>query len=181
MYQRDGRSWQVGAATTVSWINALTTIGSGIDAGVPPVYPAYATLELPDEDQEALDDALVGLLANHTPGPWWLGYLRTGDALDDIAPELPPVTLYANWSYTLIRAGAEQAATWRSTQSTRGKLPDLIYPQDRSWLVTHLWDDQWRCLGGPTDLINTVLAAFPLAARPVTLRQDATPPGRHSI
>ena len=181
MYQRDGRSWPVGTAKTISWINALTTIGVGIDAGVPPVYLKYATLELPEEDQEAHDDLLVDLLADYTPGAWWLGYLRTGNDFDDIAAELPPVTLYANWSYTLIRAGAEQAATWRGAQWSRGKLPDLMYPQDRSWLVTHLWDDQWRCLGGPSDLIDSVLAVFPSEARPVTLGQDATPPGRQSI
>jgi hypothetical protein len=40
-----------------------------------------------------------------------------------------------------------------------------------------LWDDDWRCLGGPSPLIGAVLAEPTLGARSVTIDQDATPPG----
>jgi hypothetical protein len=40
-----------------------------------------------------------------------------------------------------------------------------------------LWDDDWRCLGGPAALIQAVLDDPALEARPVGLDEDATPPG----
>jgi hypothetical protein len=108
--------------------------------------------------------------------PWWLGYLETG-AHDLVFDHAPTVTLYAGWNYVLVEAGPAQAATWRADDPWRGRLPDLMYPADRSWLVSMLWDDDWRCLGGPASLLDAVLAEPILAARAVGVDQDATPPG----
>jgi uncharacterized cupin superfamily protein len=33
-----------------------------------------------------------------------------------------------------------------------------MFPADRSWLVSTLWDDDWMCIGGPAGLINGFLA-----------------------
>lgn len=53
-----------------------------------------------------------------------------------------------------------------------------MFPEDRSWMVSFLWDDDWACVGGSDDLIgdlesNPVLA---LNVRRVDTEQDATPP-----
>jgi hypothetical protein len=54
-----------------------------------------------------------------------------------------------------------------------------MFPEDRSWLVSSLWDDDWACIGGPAALIDDLLADPVLApnVRRVDTRQDATPPG----
>jgi hypothetical protein len=81
-------------------------------------------------------------------------------------------------------AGPDQAATWRPApggepnwKST--ELPEVMFPDDRSWLVSFLWDDDWACIGGSTALINDVLSDPVLApnAHRVDTQQDATPPG----
>jgi hypothetical protein len=58
--------------------------------------------------------------------------------------------------YVLIEAGPEQAARFRerATDLEKGVLPNLIFPADRSWLISALWDDDWTCIGGPTQLID---------------------------
>jgi hypothetical protein len=71
-------------------------------------------------------------------------------------------------------SGACGQPNWKSTE-----LPEVIFPEDRSWLVSFLWDDGWACIGGPQALINDVLDDPVLApnARRVDTEQDATPPG----
>jgi hypothetical protein len=93
------------------------------------------------------------------------------------------VTLYPGWHYVLAEAGPEQAAIWRQQDFGafwKGVLPDLMFPADRSWLFSTLWDDDWNCLGGPVALVGSVLRHHDLRARPVALGDDATPPGHQS-
>ncbi|MBV9336202.1 MAG: hypothetical protein JO243_09950 [Solirubrobacterales bacterium] len=87
--------------------------------------------------------------------------------------------------YVLIAAGPEQAATWRpapggqsSWKST--ELPDLMFPEDHTWLVSTLWDDDWSCIGGSESLIADLMQDRVLGpqARRVCLGGDATPPGK---
>ena len=92
-------------------------------------------------------------------------------------------TLYAGWDYVLVEAGPKQAATWRTghPRSPHGNLPDLIFPADRSWLVSALWDDTSTCVGGPRHLIDALAADILVQSRSVQLDEDATPPGHHYI
>jgi len=83
--------------------------------------------------------------------------------------------MYWEWPYVLVQAGPDQALTWR------GILPDLIFPLDRSWLFSMLWDDEWTCVGGPTTLIDSLASDLLINASPVRLREDPTSPGHVSI
>ena len=88
------------------------------------------------------------------------------------------------WRYVLVEAGPEQAASWRRRDLGsfwKGVLPNLIFPADRSWLVSTLWDDDWTCIGGPAGLVAGFLSHPDLQARPVDLGQDATPPGHQAL
>ena len=69
---------------------------------------------------------------------------------------------------------ARRRAHWKGTE-----LPEVMFPDDRSWLVSFLWDDDWACIGGPEDLISDLISDSVLApnARRVDTQQDATPPG----
>jgi hypothetical protein len=192
---RDGVAWQIGTDAEVDWIRRRTVNGLSITSAIPPVFEDYATVTLPDVDHEsrsrliaAHDRAVLALLERHaSPQPWWLGYLETGagNIVFDDAPRVRPYTV--DWRYVLVEAHSEQAATWRATGDQaiwKGTaLPDVIFPQDRSWLLSTLWDDDWSCVGGPQALIAELLVDHLLApgARRVTIDQDATPPGHVAI
>jgi hypothetical protein len=110
--------------------------------------------------------------------PWWLGYLDTG-AHDVVFPAAPRVELYWGWPYVLVQAGPAQALTWRTghLRDGAGALPDLIFPQDRSWLATALWDDGWTTFGGPAALVQALLRDRLVGARRVQPGDDVLPPG----
>ena len=132
---RDGSSGRIGTEAEVAWIDNGTGPSRTINSAIPPVFDAYATVALPDSDEERKrrDLAVWALLSEQSAGqPWWLGYLDTG--VDDVVfPGAPMVTLYSGWRYVLVEAGPEQAASWRSDDpGSYGLLPNLIFPADRS-------------------------------------------------
>lgn len=189
---KDGVAWRIGTEREVAWIREGTSPGLSITSAIPPEFAGYATLAHPGdadvarnlEEEDAQDRALLSVLQTHTPSqPWWLGYLETG-ASDIVFWDAPRVILYSGWSYVLVRAGPEQAASWRPAHGKRNwkssELPELMFPVDRSWLVSTLWDDDWTCIGDPAKVIADVLADRLLGprARRVTIDGDATPPGR---
>ena len=141
------------------------------------------TPEAPDQRLVA-DHALVHLLERFTASPsWWLGYLETG-ASDLVFPQAPRLRLYSDWSYVVVQAGPSEALTWRDPEGAlpwHTVLPELIWPLDRAWFTSELWDDDWRCVGGPAALIDDVLADDRLSARRVLPGEDATPPGHQAI
>jgi hypothetical protein len=182
---RDGSTWRIGTDADVAWITSGTSTGLTITSAIPPVFAAYATVVLTEggEGQEAHDQAVLGLLGQRSADQsWWLGYLDTG-ADDPVFPDAPMVDLYSGWRYVLVEACPQQAATWRKHNLSfwKGALPDLMFPADRSWLVSTLWDDDWTCIGGPAELVESFVRHPRLQARPVTLSQDATPPGHHAF
>jgi hypothetical protein len=186
---RDGHNWRIGTASDVGWIATGTTVGLTITSGIPPVFDDYATVVLPEDDAEQLryDRAVVAILKSLSPQQrWWLGYLERGPYSDVVFPEAAPVTLYAGWPYVLVQAGPEEAASWRRIDNTPFRsplLPDLMFPADRSWLISTLWDDDWTCVGGPVALVDALLNHPDLRARVrrVGLDEDATPPGHRAI
>ncbi len=183
---KDGGTWRIGTNAEVAWIADGISVSRTITAAIPAVFEAYATIVLPPggEGQDRHDQAVLAVLREQSPGQrWWLGYLDTG-ADDIVFPDAPKVTLYSGWHYTLVEAGPEQAATWRHSDLGsfwKGVLPNLMFPADRSWLVSTLWDDDWTCLGGPAGLVDGFLRHPDLQARPVALGQDATPPGHEAL
>jgi hypothetical protein len=50
-------------------------------------------------------------------------------------------------------------------------------------LFSTLWDDDWTCIGGCTELVADLLQDRDLSARArrVTRDQDATPPGHKAL
>lgn len=182
--RKDGRDWVIGTEDDVSWIQQATDISSTVTSAIPPIFAAYATVLVPNKDEGRCDDLLVLLevLGEHSGDqPWWLGYLETGT--DDVVfPGAPRTRLYQDWRYVLVLASLEKAAQWRQNlASWRAPGPDLMFPADRSWLVSWLWDDDWRSLGGPIDLVERLLDAPLLQARRTGLGEDVAPPGHEAI
>ena len=113
------------AGTEVAWIEEHTTGGRGITCAVPPMFEAYATVQLPvtpngsggwswDEGPERHDASVLGVLTEHTASQaWWLGYLETGIGAETIFYDVPRTRLYG-CDYVLIQVGPEQAGGWRA-------------------------------------------------------------------
>jgi hypothetical protein len=183
---RDGQRWRIGAATEVEWINIATEVGVTITSAIPPIFDDYATIVIPriEPEQPKHDLAIIDVLAEHSPDQsWWLGYLDRGGS-DIVFREAPKVRLYADWPYVLIQAGPDQAVRWRQHASVgyTSRLPELMFPEDRSWLVSTLWDDDWACLGGSATLVNSFMNHPDLQSRTrrIGLGHDATPPGHQA-
>jgi hypothetical protein len=185
---KDGREWRIGTEEQVGWIRQDP---APVGDAIPAVFDAYATIELPatghhePTDLQAQhadhDRAVVEILNEGSAGqPWWLGFLETG-ASDVVFPSAPRTMLYASWGYVLVEAGPEEAATWR--QDIWGKsLPDLMFPSDRTWLFSTLWDDDWSCVGGSRSLIDAFLSRPELKGRvreidPSMSMDEVCPPG----
>ncbi len=178
---KDGQEWRLGADADVKWINSGTSTSTAITAAIPPVFAAYCTLQLPrnrDTELAAHEQAVIQLLTEQTEEqPWWLGYLDTG-ASDVVFPYAPRTTVYYGYGYVLVEAGPQQATSWRDADF-QGALPELMFPQDRSWLVSTMWDHDWTSIGGSKQLVSSFLQhpALGPTARLVVLGEDATPPG----
>jgi hypothetical protein len=203
---RDGRAWPIGTAAEVDWITRGTRIDRTIGSGIPPIFAAYATVVFPDPEdgidlprremewsqyqerwqREAFrrhERALLEVLRAHSGGQrWWLGYLDTG-ASDTVFPDAPMVTVYhSSWRYVLVSAGPDQAKGWRE-RGWNLAIPDLIFPVDRGWLLSTLWDDDWTCIGGTEGHVNSLLSDPVLGprSRRVDPDQDVTPPGHEAF
>jgi hypothetical protein len=189
---KDGITWRIGSDDDVEWMSDRTGNRRRITGAIPPVFVDYATLVHPGEPdvprdmgvERQQDLALIGVLRRHAPRlPWWLGYLDTG-ASDIVFWDVPKVMLYTGWQYVLVLAGPDEAATWRPAPGGQSnwkstELPDVMFPEDRAWLLSTLWDDDWSCIGGAAALIDDLLEDSVLApnARRVTTDQDSMPPG----
>jgi hypothetical protein len=179
---RDGVEWRLGSDAEIAWVNDGTSPGTAITCAIPPIFASYCTMVLPRPNGEAEltqhEQVLIELLVAQTgEQSWWLGYLDTG-ASDVVFPYAPRATVYYGYGYVLVEAGPQQAVSWRDA-GFKWVLPDLIFPSDRSWLLSTMWDDDWTCIGGSEQLVKSILcnAVLGPAARRVALGQDATPPG----
>jgi hypothetical protein len=164
---KDGRSWRLGTSADAAWVNEGISAGPTIASAVPPIYESYCTLEVPENHTAELarhEQAVIELLTEQTPDqPWWLGYLDTG-ASDIVFPYAPRTIMYYGYGYVLVEAGPQQAASWRE-EPFNWTLPELMFPTDRSWLVSTMWDDAWSSLGGSQHLIERILADTTLGPR----------------
>jgi hypothetical protein len=178
---KDGRPWRLVSQAAVQWIVDGTRAGSTTLSAIPPVFEAYAALVVPDgvERRAAHDAALVSALRAFTDEqPWYLGYLDTGAS--DVVFDAPGVWLYPHWRYVVVEAGPDEALAWRNGDDVipwHTGLPELIFPADRSWLVSTLWDDDWSYVGGSRQLITALLAHVDVEAREVLPWEEGAPPG----
>lgn len=118
-----------------------------------------------DEDQF---DALASILARHTGTPestWfglWEGY---GDLLVGYAPtpgrhevhqvKYPEVFALPDRNYLLYRGPISAWRLFHSSQHTR--VPDLWWPEDRSWCLATDTDFKWLYVGGTSDCIEEIV------------------------
>jgi hypothetical protein len=128
-------------AADVSWITSDRAAGGTLRYALPADFEVYGVLDLTGED-DATEDMLLNALVtdlSHTLIAGWI----------DRGPWPPPPGdehhLYYNWSYRFRRVAASDLQGL--PPEGEGSFPDLLFPQDRSWLVSLLWDDSWRSIG----------------------------------
>lgn len=149
------KSLRIGGRDEVAWINAATGIGRTITATrVCPLHrdrrPRRRNRWPPGRhgaDRHRADTLVQS---------WWLGDLDTGIA-DVARPDAPRITVYTGWLYVLPREGAREAMTGRRDGYSR-PWRGLVFSAGRcSWLVSTLWDDDWRCVCGYAALFKSPL------------------------
>ena len=156
---KDGRNWQIGDEQTVEWIRSNTLGGNQVTAAIPPVFDRYATL-MPSARTapEIFERKCVEVLSSTSNQAWWLGFLHTG-AFPSPLPDAPEIELNYGWKYLFVKAGPPQALTWRTgniRSGISGLIPEIIFPEDRSWLLSGLWDDAWICVGCNESLLDAL-------------------------
>jgi hypothetical protein len=89
---KDGRTWRIGGETEVAWIRENTEVSFAITSAIPPVFEAYATLELPGSgdhlsasplDPDRHNAGVLAVLSEHSaaqPGTSWFQRLRCSGA-----------------------------------------------------------------------------------------------------
>jgi hypothetical protein len=167
--RKDGRNWTLGTDVDVAWINVETAEGSGagLSTVIPPIFDSYCTIALPEFNERAElamhEQAMIELLrAQTTDQPWWLGYHDNGS--DDVVFAYAPRTMYNGARYVLVKAGPDQAASWRERGYT-GALPDLMFPADNSWLLSTAMHDRTTSIGGPEQLVSRFLSHTAFGSR----------------
>jgi hypothetical protein len=184
---KDGVEWPIGGAEDVAWINEAVERGVAVQYAIPPVFAAYFTVALAErkaEPQREHDEAVVKILRAQTSvQPWWLGYLEYGLGIEIVFDDAPKTKLYSGWDYVVAQGGPDQALNWRPNPrpfAWKGALPELIFPADRSWLLSTHWDDEYACVGGPEALAAAFLGdplLGPRTRRRVAAAEERTPPG----
>jgi hypothetical protein len=178
---KDGEEWRIGEQEDVAWVvEALARPASGTSP-IPLTFSAYCEVALPRRKtraQYAHDQAMISVLRRPVPQQtWWLGYLDTNRLGDQaVFPDAPRVVLYKGWEYVLVGAGPDQALRWResegSTAPWKGALPDLMFPADRSWICSTLWDERRTWIGGSKALITAISDDEELAPRTRIVRAE---------
>jgi hypothetical protein len=142
-----------GGSPVVDWITRSTRRDRTVISAIPLGFVRYATVVVPEDDaaKTRADAALVEVLQAHTPEqPWWLGYLDTGvaDLVDPDAPEGVGVRRIGPTCCCRAVAACPDRAKQRRQHALAQRPAELVFPADRSWLVSTMWDDDWRCVGG---------------------------------
>jgi hypothetical protein len=92
-----------------------------------------------------------------------------------ITASIPPV--FAAYATLVFPLGLESSRDRMRPAEDRfddALLPELMFPADRSWLVSSLWDDAWAGVGGSVELISALLIEPEL--RPRAERTDPSIP-----
>lgn len=125
--------------------------------------------------EEEQFEALASILARHTHTPdvtWyglWEGY---GDLMVGLAPTpgrqkvhqvaRPKVLALPDRSYLLYRAPISAWTVFRAADHF--EVPDLWWPEDRSWIVATDTDFHWLYVGGTNECIAEIVASTEIEA-----------------
>jgi hypothetical protein len=141
----------------VAWLRQESTVFGTLRYAIPGGFEAYGALDLP-RNISPIEEPLLDTLASDESEPLIAGWIDRG-------PWPPPPgdehVLYSGWRYRLRRVAPSEVAGLPT--EGEGSFPDLLFPPDRTWLVSLLWDDAWRSIGASqivADQLSRRLANF---------------------
>lgn len=166
------------------WIADATRPSMEVTSAIPPVFEAYATITHEYDDGDGSDSSIGEL-----------NMVR--DRVDALLPHLAAATgdveIWFGFRYYAayylededgridVYEHVFQFATGPLAALSAGMLPELVWPADRSWLLSNLYDDDWSYVGGNASLIRSLQDDPILTARRVQLGEDSIPPGHMAI
>ena len=139
----------------VDWIRQSGAAFGTLRYAIPDGFEAYGVLDLP-ADIVPVETSLLGGLGVEPDDQLVAGWIDCGPWP---APAGDEHVLYTGWAYRLRRVHASMLAGLPT--EGEGSFPDLLFPPDRSWLVSLLWDDAWRSIGAPQKAADRLASRLP--------------------
>lgn len=139
----------------ISWIRHDGAAFGTLQYAIPGGFEAYGVLDLP-QDIVPIEDALLSTLGVSPADQVLAGWIDRGPWP---APAGDEHVLYTGWKYRLRRVPASELSGL-PTEGV-GSFPDLLFPPDRSWLVSLLWDDSWRSIGTSQTTADRLASRLP--------------------
>ena len=139
----------------VDWIRGNDAAFGTLRFAIPSGYEAYGVLDLP-ADIVPIEDALLSALGVDPADQLVAGWIDRGPWSTPAGDEH---VLYSGWRYRLRRVAAADLSGLPT--EGEGSFPDMLFPPDRSWLVSLLWDDAWRSIGSSQAIADLLASRLP--------------------
>jgi hypothetical protein len=126
----------------VAWIRDGTSVSRTIRSAIPDGYDVDGLVDLV-EDGGRTESRLLTALGIAADEELVAGWIDRDGLMTEAGDEH---LLYATWRYR-IRIVRTAELEGRLHPDVHDDFPDLLFPRDRAWLVSTLWDDTWRSIG----------------------------------
>ncbi|WP_133767040.1 hypothetical protein [Amnibacterium kyonggiense] len=138
----------------VAWIRRATAVGGTLRSAIPGGFDVYGLLDV--SEARPTEDALLRAVAPEPSTELIAGWIDRGPYPPHPGDEH---VLYSGWRYRFQRI--ESACLFGLPAEGEGGFPDLLFPDDRSWLISLLWDDSWRSVGASHEVADRITSAVP--------------------
>lgn len=138
----------------VAWIRRDTAVSGTIRSAIPGGFDAYGLLDISEE--RPTEDALLQAVAPENSMELIAGWIDRGPYPPQPGDEH---FLYSSWRYRFRQVSA--ASLQGLPTEGDGGFPDLLFPPDRSWLISLLWDDSWRSVGASNAVASRITSRLP--------------------
>lgn len=143
----------------VNWLREGNGPAGTLSYALPGRFDVYGAIDLPDEISPT-EDTLLSALAPNPAAALLAGWIDRG-------PWPPPhgdeFVLYWGWRYRF--RWVLPAELQGLPSEGEDSFPDLLFPPDRSWLVSLLWDDSWRSVGASEPVARRIEQRLPAFER----------------
>lgn len=138
----------------VAWIRRGTVVSETIRSAIPEGFDVYGLLDISEE--RPTEDALLAAVTADSNTQLVAGWIDRGPYPPQPGDEH---VLYSGWRYRFRRTKASQLQGLPAEGD--GGFPDLLFPPDRSWLISLLWDDSWRSVGASNEVARRIKSVLP--------------------
>lgn len=131
----------------LEWIRHGVAVGYSLASALPAGFAVYGVLDLDDAAEQDL--ALLDALCGRPTDVVLAGRIVRNAAAESEAGD--EHVLYSGWRYRIRLTSLGEVRRRVERDPDPHRLPDLLLPPDRDWMVTTLWDDGWRSVGASAE------------------------------